>query len=143
MLSTLKSDSFEFQMKKIVKTGSDIAFISDSIFYHCNPPSGTDLYAVKGARVSDVLPLVPSLTGYSTVILALGGNNLDDWGKKDTSGRRVMRLGSPASKIVFDFLLLSRSLMSAGVKQVKVANVLPRLAIVEGERRPCARICNP
>ena len=82
MLSTLKSDSFEFQMKKIVKTGSDIAFISDSIFYHCNPPSGTDLYAVKGARVSDVLPLVPSLTGYSTVILALGGNNLDDWERR-------------------------------------------------------------
>ena len=127
-------------MKKIVKTGSDIAYICDSIFYYCNTPSGTDLYAVKGARVSDVLPLVPSLKGYSTVILALGGNNLDDWGKKDTSGRRVMRLGSRASKIVFDFLLLSRSLMSAGVKQVKVANVLPRLATVEGERRPCARI---
>ena len=127
-------------MKKIVKTGSDVAFISDSIFYYCNPLSGTDLYAVKGARVTDVLPLVPSLTGYSTVILALGGNNLDDWGKKDTSGRRVMRLGSPASKIVFDFLLLSRFLMSAGVKQVKVANVLPHLAPVEGKRRPCARI---
>ena len=30
MLPTLKTDSFELRMKKIIKTGSNVAFISDS-----------------------------------------------------------------------------------------------------------------
>ena len=113
--------------------GNNTLLVGDSILFDFE--QGTlpiDVLALRGGRTSDLHDLYSLMGSYDRVVLLIGGNDLDDWRKRNVDGDSELRPGRSSTWIANQLAEISETLWNRHKTAVHICSILPRLKRVNG-----------
>ena len=113
--------------------GNNTLLVGDSILFDFDQgPLPIDVLALRGGRTSDFNDLYSIMGSYDRAVLLIGGNDLDDWRKRNVDGESEPRPGRSSMWIANQLAEIGETLWNRHKTAVYICSILPRLKRVNG-----------